>query len=113
MKNALQERLTYLYQELESLDESQKELKQTIRALEEVKTGEVLTPLAQGIFIKSRVENPEFVISVGSGVAVKANKKKAKELLENQMQELEEIGQQISTQLEEGMQELEALHKNV
>lgn len=109
----LQERLSFLYKELENLEEHQQELKQTIKAIDELKEGEILTPLATGIFMKAKIESTEFIINVGSNVAVKKSAQDAKSLLYVQLEELDKIGHQIAGKLQEGMSQLEELEKNV
>lgn len=75
---------------------------QGIDSLKKTKTGtEILVPVSSGIFLKGGlVNNQKLLINVGAGVVVEKTIEGAKQLLRNQLDELDKLRNQIIAQLQ-------------
>ncbi len=96
----LQQQLEQMQKYLEELNEKLAEFHQTkeaLRDLEKVKqNSEVFVSVAQGIFAKAKLQNPnELLINVGANSAVAKTIPQVIEMIDTQMSEIEKIQVQI------------------
>lgn len=96
-------------QELQAIKNKNAELiklKDSLESLKDVKeSSKGYSPLGLGIFVESKITNiKEVLVNVGSNIIVKKDIKSAKELLENQLSQTEEI----ILKLEQNIQTLSA-----
>jgi prefoldin alpha subunit len=103
---------------LEKFEEQLGEITSVIESLEElskVKTdSEVLAPIANGIFVKTKLQdNKELLINVGANTVVAKSIEDAKEMLESQKQEIEKYYQGTQEQIEQMAEQADMLHKEM
>ena len=92
-KNALEQQLESL---IEQKDEMQKVLDYIIE-LENVKVGEeILAPLSGGIFLRAELkDNKMFKVNVGSSIMVDKTSEEVKDIIKNQLKNMEEAENNI------------------
>jgi len=97
-----------------SLD-SLTELKETIEEITQLKKGEeILLPVANGIFIKGKIEDSsKLYLNVGEGIVLDKNKEQALKLLEKQEAEILKSKKEAEEKLEQIMKMLLSKQKNV
>ncbi len=101
-------------QNLELLNASLDEMKQTLESLEELKSAEpgteTLIPLGSGSFIRSSLkQNDRVIIGVGSDISIEKDVDEAKAIVDKRVQRMEEATQRTQEQLEEISGRLEDL----
>jgi prefoldin alpha subunit len=94
----IKQHMSQLRQQAEILEQQKAEvtvLAESLAELREIKNEkELLVPLAQGVFVRSKISGAEeFLVNVGSGVVVK---KSAEDTISLMMKQAEEIGGVIS-----------------
>ncbi len=87
-KNALE-------QQFESLTEQKQEMQRVLNyiiELEDVKPGEdILAPLSGGIFVKAKLTNNKlFRVNIGSSIMVDKTSEEVKDIIKNQLKNMEE-----------------------
>ncbi len=90
---ALQQNIEHLQEQLQLIVQQQAELESGIEGLEEISrtklNHEILTPLANGIFLRTELENNQkLIVNIGADVAVEKTVPEIIELLERQQKEL-------------------------
>jgi len=85
--------------------------KNGIDELEKAKIGdELLVPLTSGIFIKaSLLNNSEVLMNVGSRTVVTKDFKKARKLLEGQIEEMQKVQKNLGNQLQQLIMQARAI----
>ena len=91
----LEKHIKMVDQEIQKLDDKTLEIENIKKALDETKKTkkgtEVLFPLANGLFLKGKLEdNEKILVNVGSGAVVEKTIDEAKTLVEEQEKSLEE-----------------------
>jgi prefoldin alpha subunit len=89
-----------LEQQLQYFDEQKQEMQKVfeyIIELEKAKTGdEILAPLSGGIFIKTKLQdNKTFRVNVGASIIVDKSSEEVKDIIKNQIKNIEEAEKDI------------------
>ena len=92
----LNNQLRQIQQQMQSIEVQAQEMDKLSTALEEAKSikkgQELLVPLGQGIFLRSKADNMEHVIvSVGADIILEKSFDEALELVKRQQQELNSV----------------------
>lgn len=99
----LSQQLGNMQQQLESLSHQLTELeriKEDLNSLENQKASQSFSPLGGGIFIETETkESNQVLLSVGSNILVKKDKKEAIGLIEKQVVDLRDIKSQIENEM--------------
>ncbi len=102
--NAYQQQAEVLQQQIENLNATITDLSVSMDTLETVKgedNKETLVPIGAGSFLVTELKNTEeVIISLGAGVAVKKKIDDAKETINEQKIELEELRDKMSNDLQ-------------
>ncbi len=102
--NAYKAQADMLNQQVETLKATIADLtiaQETLDAIKGKKSPETLVPIGAGSFLITEIKNTEEVIvGLGSGAAVKKNIEDAKESIEEQKKELDEIMQKMMSDLQ-------------
>ena len=114
----MQQQMIQLQKQLEELTQQKQELNLTISAIKDFSEtkGEkkLLTPLASGIFMKSKIDIfDEVLVNVGNGIIVKKNPIQAIKLVEKHLIDIDQIIEQISQSLMQYDQEFVNLQKEL
>jgi prefoldin alpha subunit len=108
------QRMQFLQQQLEVLQHQLGELQQvreTIASVEGIqKDQEVLVPLGAGVYVRGNITPTEKVImNVGATVVVEKSAKAAEKTVDDQIKQLETIGQQMNEELAQVSQLMQML----
>ena len=116
---ALQQKLEQIQEYLEALQQQQQELHNTIQGIKRLSKvfprTEVLAPLANGIFVKTKLQdNSTLIVNVGANITVEKSLPDVIVLLEMQAQELQEkvpltqaVLQELQAQVQQQYEELQ------
>jgi len=101
----IEQQMAGMQKQLQQLEQQLTELAITKESLEDIKKckegSEMLSMLSPGIFIKTKlVQNQDVIINVGGNVAVKKKVEHAKQMVEEQIQEIREVQLQFMTDME-------------
>lgn len=90
-------------------------IKNSLSDMSAVKKGErILCPISNGIFVDAKIEDPgSFYVNVGSGVVVKKDLDGAKKLMDSQKGEVENVRQQMLSQVTELSTRLQDIEKDL
>ncbi len=91
-------------QQIEELEKQKADmagLKDSLKALEEKKSGEILSNLGRGIFIKTRVEDEKVFVNVGSKTLVRKSFQETREIIDKQLTEIERVKVELIRNIEE------------
>ena len=77
-------------------------IKESVDELQDIKTGsEMLAPISNGIFIKSRLQdNKNFIVNIGGGVTVSKNQDQLREFLDKQLNEIKKVQTEVLTRIQ-------------
>lgn len=98
--------LKQIEQQVEVLDNQIIEVLSIIQSIEEFKNiasnSKSLAPIANGIFVESKIENTEnLLVNVGSGIVVKKSIDETKQMLEFQLDELRSAQNEFVNQFQQ------------
>ena len=101
----IQQQLVALQQQLQLVDQNQTKLESAIQAIEDIQKAkigsEMFTPVSSGIFVKASLkENTQFLIAVGSNVAVEKSSEETVSLLKKQNEEITKLRDEMVHNLE-------------
>ena len=110
----LNNQLRQIQQQMQSIEVQAQEMDKLSTALEEAKSikkgQELLVPLGQGIFLRSKADNMEHVIvSVGADIILEKSFDEALELVKRQQQELNSVVLDMRHEFNTGVQQLHEL----
>ena len=110
----LNNQLRQIQQQMQSIEVQAQEMDKLSTALEEAKSikkgQELLVPLGQGIFLRSKADNMEHVIiSVGADVVLEKSFDEALEIVKKQQQELNSVVLDMRHEFNAGVQQLHEL----
>ncbi len=88
-------------EELERQAADLTDLKDSLKALEEKKSGEILSNLGRGIFLKTGVEDEKVFVNIGSKTLVRKTFQETREILDKQIMEIEKLRQELFKGIEE------------
>ena len=74
-------------------------MQDSLEEIDQGKANEILAPVGRGIFMKSKIEERKFFVSIGGGVVLKKDCLGAKELIEKQILNLGEIKDKLLEEL--------------
>jgi len=114
----LQQQIEELGKHLEMFTEQNAELEITINAIKEVGNtklnNEILTPIANGIFIKSELkDNKKLIVNVGSDTTVEKTVPEVVKLLEQQKEEVSKKIMETDTLLQEFSNQAMKIYKEM
>jgi len=114
----LDQQIKNIQKQLQMIDDQMIELiitRQSIDELKDVKLkSEILSPIASGIFVKSDIkDNNEFIVNVGSNVAVKKTREEVKELIEKQLYEIKNVQNELLVNLQKMVLEAQNIEKEL
>lgn len=114
----MQQQMMQLQKQLEELTHQKNELNLTIKSIKDFSNTEgerkLLTPLASGIFMKSKINTfDEVLVNVGNGIIVKKSPKEAIKLVEKHLGDIEKVIEQINQSLIQFDQEFVNLQKEL
>lgn len=92
----IQQQLGLVNQKIRDMDI----LKNSIEKIREAKENEFLAPLGEGLFIKSKIEDKELFINVGSKIVVRKSIKEIDVIIEKQVHQLEELRSKMEKETE-------------
>lgn len=112
--NLLQNELAQLEQQMQFIDKYVQDIQNLEKSLEELKTAkkdhELFSPLGQEVFIRTKIVNPnELLVNVGEKILVKKTINETKEIVGEKTKKAQEIKNQIATQMELILNELNRL----
>ncbi len=89
--------------------------KQGLNELGEAKIGsETLSPIANGIFVKSNIKDKnELIVNVGSNVAVKKTREEVKKMIDRQLNEVKKVQNELLVQLQKSSIEAQKIQKEL
>ncbi len=97
----LQQKGNQLQEQIQQINSQIQEFEGLKRSVEEIKEKkEVLSPLGRGIFFKSEVKDKKLFVSIGSEVVVKREPEKAKEIIDKQIGNMNEIKEDLIKEVE-------------
>ncbi|MCX6748498.1 MAG: prefoldin subunit alpha [Candidatus Pacearchaeota archaeon] len=108
-------RITILEQEAKKMEENIKAVNEQISEFETLKLSlksidkEILAGLGKGVFIKSQVEEEDFLVNIGCGILVKKSKAQASEIIDKQIKEMEELKVKLLGHIEHLNNEMSSL----
>lgn len=102
----IEQQLKQMQEQLVKFEEQIEEISNISAQLGELKetkpSTETLVPVANGIFMKGRILDPdELVVNVGAGVAVKKTVDETKQLLDEQAKEIMNYRVQVAAQVDQ------------
>lgn len=103
--NQFGEQLQVINQQINELEV----LKQNILKYEKSGMKEIFSEFGKGIFIKSKVEEKEFLVDVGNKILVKKTAKEIVNIIDSQIEKFEDIKPEIAKRVEEINKELNKL----
>ena len=106
---AHEDRLNFLNQQIQELEE----FNGSLEHLENNKSGELLTSLGKGVFVKTKRIEKEFFVDVGAKVFVKRDAADIQNTLAEQIKRLHEIREEVKDDLAELQQELGELMESI
>jgi len=114
----LAQQIQQLQKQLELLANQIFELNTTNEALESIsKTNlgkDILVPVASGIFIKAQLkDNQDVLVNVGSGTAVKKKIPEAKELINEQLVEIDAFKKELESNLKNLIAKVQGMEKEL
>ena len=88
---------------------------QSLDELAQVKAGsEILVPVSSGMFMKAKiVDGKNVIVNVGANAAVSKTAEGAKQLMEKQLKDSEQISKQISVQIDKFQRKAVALQSQL
>ncbi|MEM3127351.1 MAG: prefoldin subunit alpha [Candidatus Woesearchaeota archaeon] len=107
----IESQLKHLQQQIQQIEEQKVEVASTREALDQIKSSEkekeILSPISQGIFIKSKlIDNQNVVVNVGANVAVPKSIDETKKLIDKQLLELEKAENELLSHLQKTDEEM-------
>ena len=114
----LTQHLKQLQQQQQILSQQMMEIAQSAHSLEDislVKQGtETFVPLSSGVFIKAKILDTENVIvTVGANAAASKTTKEAKELMDKQLKDSEQLNAKITMQIDRFSKKAATLQKQL
>ena len=99
------DQLNQLHEQFRMVDNQLAELeniKNSVDELQDIKTGsEMLAPISNGIFIKSKLQdNKNFIVNIGGGVTVSKNQDQLREFLDKQSNEIKKVQTELLTRIQ-------------
>ena len=90
-------------------------IQQAVEALPNTKKGtDLFVPISQGIFIKAKVEDTDsLLINVGSNVAVKKTLPEAKEMLDEQTEQIKKLKVKFTADMENYLHKARMIEKEI
>ena len=78
---------------------------QSLEEMKKIKTGtEILVPLSSGIYVKAELkENSNFIVNVGSSIALGKDLHSTKKIIEDQILEIRNMQKNLSAELQENV----------
>jgi len=108
------EQLKQMQVQMQTLETKGQELDANIQSFEELKgqkSSEMLTPIAEGIFLKAELKSDsEVIVNVGAGVCGKRTVEEAKKMLQERQREINQYATEMTAEVEkiaEAMRKLE------
>jgi prefoldin alpha subunit len=100
----LQQQMLEMASSIQSLDDMAKVKEQT----------EILVPLSSGVFARAKISDTgNLIVNVGANVAVSKTAGQARELMEKQLKESEQLSMKIATQIEKFSKKAVALQSQL
>lgn len=101
----INQQIEALQKQIESLEESMYEVESSMKGIDEInKSGnnkEILVPIVSGIFAKAQITNTDdFIVNVGSNVAVSKSSTQVKNLLKEHKDSLQKTQYSFASTLE-------------
>src|SRR3989344_7834136 len=101
----IEQQIKNIQRQLQIIDNQLIELVMTRQSLDELSNvkidSETLVPVANGIFLKANIkEKDDFIVNVGSNVAVKKSKEDVRNMLEKQLDEIKNIQHDLLVNLQ-------------
>ncbi|MEK6899444.1 MAG: prefoldin subunit alpha [Nanoarchaeota archaeon] len=87
--------------------------KENINKFESSNDKEIFASLGRGVFFSAEIKDKEFLVDVGAGILVRKNASQAKEIVDNQIKRLGEIGENLRNMLDNLAQELEEFAREI
>ena len=77
-------------------------IKNSVDELQDIKKGsEILVPISNGIFVKSKLQNNKnFIVNIGGGVTVSKNQNQLREFLDKQLNEIRKVQTELLTRIQ-------------
>lgn len=99
----LQQQSKQLQEQVEQVNQRIQEfetLKDSINKIRDSENNEMLAPVGRGIFFKSEKKEEKLFVNVGSNVMVKRKPDDAKKIVDKQIDNMNEIKQELTSQIE-------------
>ena len=101
----IEQQMQQVQKQLQLLEQQLHDLNNILEAIGDIsksKPGtEILVPMSSGIFIKAGIkDNKDFIVNVGSDVAVKKSAEETKKLIKEQETEIKKFQQELKANLE-------------
>lgn len=105
----LEETLNIIEQQLMELEQFKGHLKE----INESKNNEILSSLGKGVFMKSEIKDKKLFVEVGSETFVRKTPDEAVETIEEQTKKLDEIKNELSSQINNLNRDMQGLMKKL
>jgi len=105
-----EQQIQQLQQQLQAVEKGIIELGNLDLGLDELKGGvgkEIMSPIGQGIFAKTKLLSEDLIVDVGGKNFVKKSVDETKKLIENQIEKLDEIRKDLQSSINEIGKEFE------
>lgn len=102
--NFLEQQAEERKQQIEELERQAADLtslQESLKALKEKKSGEILSNLGRGIFLKTKAEDEKVFVNVGSKTLVRKTFQETVEILDKQLEEIKRIKADLIRNIEE------------
>ncbi len=114
----LDQQIKQLQQQIQVMEQQMMELnavRQSLDDLKNIKAGsEILTPLNSGIFAKAEIKDPnELLVNIGADVVVKKDIGSTKEMITNQLNEMDKIHTQMHEELQNSVHKARSMQEEL
>jgi len=104
----MQQQIQQMHKQLEQLQEQKASLRASIMSIEELQNSkeerEILTPVSQGVFVKSKVNAvKEVLVNVGEGIVVTKKTEDAIKLVQDQVDEIDKMSEDFVNKMNENL----------
>tara|TARA_Y100000034_G_scaffold64995_1_gene78643 strand:- start:393 stop:794 length:402 start_codon:yes stop_codon:yes gene_type:complete len=98
-----EQQIQQLHQQLQAVEQGSNELQSLTLGLDEIKGKngkEIFAPIGRGIFIKAQLLSEDLTVDIGNKNFVKKTIPEAQILIKDQIEKLEEVKQELNSNLE-------------
>ena len=111
------EQLKRMQMQMQALETKSQEIEANVQSFDELKgkkSSEMLTPIAEGIFLKAELKSDSHVIvNVGAGVCVKKTIEKAGKMLQERRDEINQYARELTLEVKKLAESMKGLEQEL